>query len=275
VNLVEVRGVEFAYPGVRGAGPLRFRLGALTFDIAAGEILGVVGPNSAGKTTLIRLLSKVVAPLRGEIRLRGQPLAGLSRAEVARDVAVVPQMTPDALPVTVAEAVLLGRYPHGSGRFFESPADRAVSREAMAATGVLDLASVPVARLSGGERQRVVLARALCQEPQLLVLDEPTTHLDFRHQGELVGLVRRLQRRAGLTALIVSHDLNLAAEVADRILLLNDGRIERLGPPDAVLEEATLSRVYGCPVVVDKHPASRRPAIHLVWPEAPDRGSRA
>jgi iron complex transport system ATP-binding protein len=274
VTLVELRGVEYTYPGARREGPSRFRLGALTFDIAAGEILGVVGPNSAGKTTLIRLLSKVVDPVRGEIRLGGRSLAALSHAEAARHVAVVPQAAPDILPLTVGEAVLLGRYPHGTSRFFETAADRAASREAMAAAGVLDLATVPLARLSGGERQRVVLARALCQEPRLLVLDEPTTHLDLRHQGELVGLIRRLQGQSGLTALIVSHDLNLAAEVADRVLLLNDGRNEGLGPPDAVLEEAMLSRVYGCRVVVDKHPVSRRPAIHLVWPEPPEPEGR-
>jgi iron complex transport system ATP-binding protein len=271
VTLVELRGVEFSYPWSRRDGPPRFRLGPLAFDITGGEILGVVGPNSAGKTTLIRLLSKVVAPGRGEIRLAGRSLASLSRAEAARHVAVVPQAAPDVLPLTVAQAVLLGRYPHGTRRFFETSADRVASHAAMAAAGILDLAAVPLARLGGGERQRVALARALCQEPQLLVLDEPTSHLDLRHQGELVGVVRRLQRDAGLTALIVSHDLNLAAEVADRVLLLSDGRIERLGPPEAVLEEATLSRVYGCPVLVDKHPASRRPAIHLLWPEAPHR----
>jgi iron complex transport system ATP-binding protein len=269
VTLVEFRGVEFSYPWSRRDGPPRFRLGPLTLGITGGEILGVVGPNSAGKTTLIRLLSKVLTAERGEIRLAGRSLAALSRPETARHVAVVPQAPPDLLPLTVAEAVLLGRYPHGPRRFFETPADRAACREAMAAVGILDLAAVPLARLSGGERQRVVLARALCQEPQLLVLDEPTSHLDLRHQGHLVGVVRRLQRDAGLTAVIVSHDLNLAAEVADRILLLSDGRMERLGSPEAVLEEATLSRVYGCPVLVDKHPASRRPAIHLLWPEAP------
>jgi iron complex transport system ATP-binding protein len=272
VTLVELHGVEFAYPGRRRGEP-PFRLGELTFGIEAGEILGLVGPNSAGKTTLIRLLTKVVAPARGEIRLGGRSLAALSRAEVARRVAVVPQAAREDLPGTVAEAVLLGRYPHGQGRFFERPVDRAVSRDAMAGTGVLHLAGAPVARLSGGERQRVALARALCQEPELLVLDEPTTHLDLRHQSELVAVVRRLQRRAGLTVLIVSHDLNLAAEVADRVLLLHRGRIARLGPPDAVLEESTLSRVYGCPVVVDKHPASRRPAIHVVWPEPEAAGA--
>src|SRR5207253_1209563 len=146
--------------------------------------------------------------------------------------------------------------------------DLARGREAMAQAGVLDLAALPVATLSGGERQRVALARALCQEPRLLALDEPTAHLDLRYQAETVALLRRLRRAGGLAVLLVSHDLNLAAEAADRVLLLNDGRIERIGPPESVLDEATLARVYGCPVVVDKHPSTRRPTVQIVWPNA-------
>jgi len=263
--IVEFSDVSFAYPEPGRARRRPFRLTALTFGIASGEILGVIGPNSVGKTTVIRLLTRVVTPRSGEIRLEGSPLAALSRADVARRVAVVPQALPAAFPFTVAETVLMGRYPHAPGRFFESEADRARSREAMAQAGVLGLAALPVAELSGGERQRVVLARALCQEPRLLVLDEPTAHLDLRHQAETVALLRRLRRGAGLTVLLVSHDLNLAAEVADRVLLLNDGRIERIGAPESVLDEPTLSRVYGCPVVVDKHPSTRRLTVHIVW----------
>ena len=251
--------VSFAY-AASGQGRNRpFRLAGLTFGIAAGEILAVIGPNSVGKTTVIRLLTGVVTPASGEVRLEGEALSRLSRTEVARRVAVVPQALPAALPFTVAETVLMGRYPHAPGRFFEGEADRARGREAMAQAGVLDLAALPVATLSGGERQRVALARALCQEPRLLALDEPTAHLDLRYQAETVALLRRLRRAGGLAVLLVSHDLNLAAEAADRVLLLNDGRIERIGPPESVLDEATLARVYGCPVVVDKHPSTRRP----------------
>jgi iron complex transport system ATP-binding protein len=258
--------VSFAYAASGHDRHRPFRLADLTFGIAAGEILAVIGPNSVGKTTVIRLLTGVVTPASGEVRLEGEALGLLSRTEVARRVAVVPQALPAALPFTVAETVLMGRYPHAPGRFFETGADRARGREVMAQAGVLDLAALPVATLSGGERQRVALARALCQEPRLLALDEPTAHLDLRYQAETVALLRRLRRTAGLTVLLVSHDLNLAAEVADRVLLLNDGRIERIGPPEAVLDEAVLSRVYGCPVVVDKHPSTRRPTVQIVWP---------
>ena len=258
--------VSFAYAASGHDRHRPFRLTGLTFGIAAGEILAVIGPNSVGKTTVIRLLTGVVTPASGEVRLEGEALSGLSRTEVARRVAVVPQALPAALPFTVAETVLMGRYPHAPERFFEGEADRARGREAMAQAGVLDLAALPVATLSGGERQRVALARALCQEPRLLALDEPTAHLDLRYQAETVALLRRLRRATGLTVLLVSHDLNLAAEVADRVLLLHDGRIERIGPPESVLDEATLSRVYGCPVVVDKHPSTRRLTVQIVWP---------
>src|SRR5262249_32226923 len=176
-----------------------------------GEVVGVMGRNCAGKRTLIRLLTKVLAPLRGEISLDGVSLASLSRWELARHVAVVPQDVPPALPFTVEQLVLLGRYPHGPRRFFETPADRAAARAAMAATGVAALASVGVATLSGGERQRAILARALAQEPRLLVLDEPTAHLDLRYQAECVRLLRRINGERGTTILLVSHDLNLAA----------------------------------------------------------------
>jgi len=262
--LVEVSQVSFAYSKSPRIGS--FRLAGLTFEIIPGEILGVIGPNSSGKTTLIRLLTKVVRPSNGEIRLAGRPISGMTRWDVARQVAVVPQDLPPAFPYTVAEMVLMGRYPHAPARFFEDDTDRARCRAAMAQTGVLDLAGQALGELSGGERQRVVLARALCQEPRLLVLDEPTTHLDLKHQADTVALLRRLRRGSGLTVLFVSHDLNLAAEIADRLLLLHDGRIERIGTPESVLEESTLSRVYGCAVVVDKHPSTRRPTVHVVWP---------
>jgi len=269
---VEFRHVGFAYPATaeRAGGPFAIR--DLSFDVAASEILGVIGPNASGKTTVIRLLSKVLAPRRGEVRLDGEPLSRLSRTAVAARLAVVPQGVPGDFPYTVEQLVLMGRFPHGPRRFFESGEDRRIAREAMAVTGVLDLAGESLPRLSGGERQRVMLARALAQQPRLLVLDEPTAHLDLRYQAECVGLLRRLNRQTDLTVILVSHDLNLAAEVCDRLLLLSAGTVARLGAPQDVLEEATLEAAFGCRVVVDKHPASRRPTVHLVWPDPPGEG---
>jgi len=263
--LVEFSDVSFAYeaPAERRARP--FALHDVSFAIAPGEIIGVIGPNSSGKTTLIRLLTRVHEPASGELRLEGVPIGRMSRTDLARRVAVVPQGMLPQFPFTVGELALMGRYPHDPGRYFESPGDRAIARDAMEATGVHELADSPIEHLSGGERQRAVIARALAQEPQLLVLDEPTAHLDLRYQVEAAALLRRLNRERGMTVLLVSHDLNLAAEVCDRLLLLNGGRPTAIGPPEAVLDEALLASVFGCAVIVDKNEATGRPIVRLTW----------
>jgi iron complex transport system ATP-binding protein len=265
-SLVEFRGVSFTYPqGTAGRPP--FQLRDLSFSLDAGHVLGLIGPNAAGKTTVIRLLSRVLAPSGGAILIGGEPASSLARAAVARQIAVVPQDVPQGFPYSVEQLVLMGRFPHAPGRFFESREDLRIAREAMALTGVEALAAEPLDRLSGGERQRVVLARALAQQPRLLVLDEPTAHLDLRYQAECVALLRRLHRDEGLGILLVSHDLNLAAEVSDRLLLLAGGSAVKIGTPEEVLQEPVLEAVYGCRVVVDKHPATRRPAVSVLWPD--------
>jgi iron complex transport system ATP-binding protein len=268
--LLEARGIEFAYPAPSRRGGRPFRLERLSFEVLPGEILGVIGPNSAGKTTLIRLLTRVVEPLGGEVRLEEVPLARWRRWELARRVAVVAQDPPPAFPYTVEQLVLMGRYPHGPGRFFERPEDLLAARQAMAATGVLELAACPLERLSGGERQRAVLARALAQEPRLLILDEPTAHLDLRYQAEVAGLLVRLRRERDVTILLVSHDLGLAAALADRLLLLHGGRLARAGAPESVLDEALLSEVYGTEVRVEKRATDGRLAVHVTWPDGPE-----
>jgi cobalamin transport system ATP-binding protein len=265
--LVELRQVEFAYPATGGPVPRRpFAIRDLSVTVEGGEIFGVIGPNASGKTTLIRLLSRVLVPAQGEILIAGRPLGALARAEVARDVAVVPQDVPQGFPFTVEELVLMGRYPHSPRRLFESDEDREHAREALAATGVLDLRGERLDRLSGGERQRVMLARALAQRPRLLVLDEPTAHLDLRHQVECVGLLRRLNRESGLGIVLVSHDLNMAAEICDRLLLLDGGAAVGVGTPKVVLTEATLEAVYGCRIAVDTQSGTGRPTVQLIWP---------
>jgi iron complex transport system ATP-binding protein len=265
--LVELRDVEFTYPAAGGAAPRRpFAIRDLSVTVADGEIFGVIGPNASGKTTLIRLLSRVLVPVRGEILIAGRPLSALARADVARDIAVVPQDVPQGFPYTVQELVLMGRYPHAPRRLFESAADREHAQQALTATGVLDLRAERLDRLSGGERQRVMLARALAQRPRLLVLDEPTAHLDLRHQVECVGLLRRLNRDAGLGVVLVSHDLNMAAEICDRVLLLDQGAAVRVGTPKTVMTAVTLEAVYGCRMAVDTHAATGRPTVQLIWP---------
>ena len=258
-------GVDFSYPLAEPRRGHPFALRSVSFDLAEGEVFGVLGPNSAGKTTLIRLLSRIVSPTRGTIEVEGVALAAMTRAELARRIAVVPQDMPQGLPFTVQELVLMGRYPHAPRRFFETPDDLAVAREAMAATGVLDLADARVGVLSGGERQRVALARALAQEPRLLVLDEPTAHLDLRYQVECVALLRRVNRERGTTIVLVSHDLNLAGALCDRLLLLADGRMARLGTPEDVLDETLLTTIYGCSVSVERNALTGRPVVQVAW----------
>ncbi|HEU5319461.1 MAG TPA: ABC transporter ATP-binding protein [Methylomirabilota bacterium] len=270
MTLVEFRDVAFAYPRAASRRGGAFGLAGVSFTVERGEVFGVIGPNSAGKTTLLRLLTRVLAPARGEVRLDGRPVSVLGPADLALQVAVVPQEMPRPFPFSVEQLVLMGRYPHGPGRFFESAGDRAAAREAMAATGVLELAALPLNELSGGERQRAMLARALAQQPALLALDEPTAHLDLRHQAEAAALLRRLNRARGVTVLLVSHDLGLAAELCDRLLLLAGGQVVRLGTPAEVLQPAALEAAFGCAVVVDKSP-SGRPTVQVAWPDAEGR----
>jgi len=264
--LVEFRDVAYAYPAAVRPREGGFSLAGVSFAIEAGEVFGVIGPNSAGKTTLLRLLTRVLSPGRGEVRLDGRPVHELAHAELARRVAVVPQDAPRPFPFSVEQLVLMGRYPHGPERFFESAQDRAFALSAMRATGVEHLAALPLEQLSGGERQRAMLARALAQQPRLLVLDEPTSHLDLKYQAETAALLRRVNAEQAMTVLLVSHDLNLAAEVCDRLLVLDGGRVARVGAPADVLRRETLEAVFGCAVVVSASPASGRPVVQVAWP---------
>jgi iron complex transport system ATP-binding protein len=265
-SLVEFRDVAYAYPAAVRPREGSFSLAGVSFAIEAGEVFGVIGPNSAGKTTLLRLLTRVLSPDRGEVRLEGRPVQALPHAELARRVAVVPQDAPRPFPFSVEQLVLMGRYPHGPERFFESAQDRAFALAAMRATGVQHLAALPLEQLSGGERLRAMLARALAQQPRLLVLDEPTSHLDLKYQAETAALLRRVNGQQGMTVLLVSHDLNLAAEVCDRLLLLDGGRVARVGVPADVLRRETLEAVFGCAVVVSPSPANGRPVVQVAWP---------
>ena len=267
--VAEFRGVHFAYPAPDSPRREAFVLEGISFGVGAGEILGLIGPNSAGKTTIVRLLTKILEPTAGEIVLAGAPLRQLAARAVAREVAVVPQELPQAFPFTVEQLVLMGRYPHGPGRFFETAEDLVIAREAMATTGVLELASASLESLSGGERQRSVIARALAQRPRLLILDEPTAHLDLRHQAACAELLHGLSRESGVTIVLVSHDLNLAADLCDRLLLLARGRVVRIGTPDAVLDETALASAFGCPVTVER--GGSGPRVQVAWSKATSR----
>lgn len=244
-------------------------LDGLTFDVDAGEILGIVGPNGSGKTSLLKVLAKVLRPYSGDMTLFGRELGPMPQIEVARTVAFVPQESPQAFSFTVMETVLMGRYPHhqggkwSAGFGWESAEDVLIAEEAMRSTDLTHLAARSVMDLSGGERQRCMIARALAQAPRVLLLDEPTAFLDIQHQIEICAIVRRLNEERGLTVVLVSHDLNLASQYCDRILMLKAGRLFRLGPPHDVIDVDALRAVYGCEVLIDRHPESGAPRVTM------------
>jgi iron complex transport system ATP-binding protein len=237
--------------------------------VQEGEVLGVVGPNGSGKTSLLKVLARLMTPQQGHISLFGEDLSAKAQREVACLVGVVPQDTQMLFPFTVAESVLMGRFPHRArdrwigGFGWESREDLAIAEQAMMTMDIVHLAHRSVTDLSGGERQRTVIARALAQTPKVLLLDEPTAFLDLQHQFEICSVLRRLRDEGGLTVVLVSHDLNLVSQYCDRILLLDHGKIVRLGGPGEVIEPEVLESVYRCRVLVDRHPSSGLPRITL------------
>ena len=230
-------------------GDSRLVLDGVSCSVSGGRFLAVVGPNGSGKTTLVRALSGLVRLERGEVRVEGKPLAQWTRPALARVLAVVPQGEEVAFPLRVEETVMLGRYARLGPFAAPGAADRAAVADALARCDVAALADRTIDSLSGGEWQRVRLARALAQEPRALVLDEPTTSLDVRHEMELFELVRRLVD-GGLAGLVITHHINLAARFADRMILLSAGRVAAEGPPAEVLRRETLREVFGWPVAV-------------------------
>jgi len=241
---VQTDGLCFAYDGRRV-------LDRVDLCCEPGEVVGLVGPNGSGKSTLIRVLSGVLGGYSGSARIGNEEVRQLSPVELARQLAVVPQEPTFSSPFTALQIVLMGRHPHLAGIAFESPRDVQLARDALARCGATHLASRTIQELSSGERQRVVFAKALAQQPRALLLDEPASFLDIRHQVELYDLVRERAHETHGTVLTVLHDLNLAAEYCDRIYLLRAGRIEASGPTAEVLTYANLTRVFETEVYVD------------------------
>ncbi|MBI2886325.1 MAG: ABC transporter ATP-binding protein [Chloroflexi bacterium] len=252
--MVEVWDLWVAY-GHRPA------LAGVSLALEPGELLGVIGPNGSGKTTLVRAISGLVRPRQGSVRFRGREVMATPPGELARRVAVVPQMPvlPEGVPAY--QVVLLGRNPHLGFLGREGPRDFRLVRRAMEATGVWELAMRPMADLSGGERQRVVVARALAQEPELLLLDEPTAHLDIGHQASVLEAVLALRESTGLTVLAVFHDLNLAAQYCPRLALLAAGRLVADGTPEEVLTGQRVAQVYGVEAALATHPRNGAPVV--------------
>jgi iron complex transport system ATP-binding protein len=259
-----VRDLVAAYN--RG-GKVRTALRGVSLTVMPGEVLGLVGPNGSGKTTLIRVVTGAVTPVSGDVCLGGDDVSRLSQRERALRAAVVPQEPSLPGAFSALEIVLMGRTPHLRLLQNEGASDVAAVERAMRATQTWEFADRPAGELSGGERQRVVVARALAQEAPLLLLDEPTAHLDLGHQAGVLEMVRRTCREDGRGVLAVVHDLTLAARYCDRLVLLAAGEVAAEGRAEDVLRADLLSRVYGAPVDVFPHP---RTGLPVVAPSATD-----
>lgn len=244
-------------------------LDGLECTVREGDFLVIIGPNGAGKTTLLKALCGLIPVSSGEIRVMGRPLHDYPRRQLAATLALVPQNLNLEFAFTVEETVLMGRAPHLGLLERERQADHAIARQAMAFTDVAHLAGQPLDQLSGGERQRTMIARAICQQPRIMLLDEPTAALDPAHQLRIMELMQRLRHAENMTVVMVSHDLNLASMFASRILLVKDGAVLCGGSPAEILTPFNLRRAYGCAMHVDAHPLTGTPRVSLVPGEAP------
>lgn len=239
----------------------------ISFEIKGGDFLGIIGPNGSGKSTLLRLMSRVLPPRKGKIFLEEKDIAKMNLKEFCRKVAFVPQDTLITFSFSVWEIVLMGRIPHLKRLQLENKRDFSIAENALFLTDTLYIKEKEIENLSAGERQRVIIAKALAQEPILLFLDEPTSHLDIGHQIQILDLLKKLNHDKNLTIVMVIHDLNLASEYCNRIILLNEGRIFKEGGPAEVLTYQNIETVYKTIVVVNKNPISSKPYVILVSKE--------
>lgn len=247
-------------------------LHGVDLSLRPGEILGVIGPNGAGKTTLLRAMAGLLAPSGGAVLVEGRQISALDDRTRARALGLVPQLETQAWPVSVEYLVSLGRAAHRGWFLPLSMADKQIVNDVLARTGLTKFRTRPVTTLSGGERQRALIARALAQQPRVLLLDEPTAHLDLRYQAAILNVVRDLLHAQPELAVVLSlHDLNLAAIFADRLALLAEGQLVKSGSPSEVLDAALLSEVYGLDIIVDVHPMHGTPFVApaLVSKETP------
>ncbi len=247
---LNVTGVCFRYDSVQA-------LDGISFSVRSHDFVGIIGPNGSGKTTLLRTISRVLHPSVGTISIDERDVYSMAPAEVAQKIAVVPQDGYVNFNFTALEIVMMGRNPHLSTFQFESHKDLRVAKRAMVLARCLHLASRRINELSGGERRRVLIARALAQEPSVLLLDEPTLNLDINNQIELMKTISKLRRERGIAVLSVFHDFNLAARYSDYIILLNRGRIFSVGTPEQVLTHENIREVFGVNVEISKHSVTR------------------
>lgn len=255
--MIDLRSVSFRYRQ-------DWVLQDVSLKIERGEFIGVIGPNGSGKSTLLKTLCRLLSPQKGEVLLDLVPLKEMNQGEIARKIAVVPQEAYSLFPFRVIEMVLMGRSPYLGHLMFEGAKDLEIAKKAMDWTEILPIGERFIDELSGGERKRVFIARALAQEPEVILLDEPTANLDIHHQVDFLNLILNLNREKGLTIVMASHDLNIASEYCDRLILLRGGRIYTMGPPREVITRENIEKVYGCKVWVDDNPISGMPRITLL-----------
>ena len=252
---IQTNNLTFAYKD-------RPVLDGVSLSVERGEMVGILGPNGSGKTTLLKIFSAVLRG-RGDVKVNGRSIETYGKRELSRLFAMVPQESQILFPYTVAEIVLMGRSSYHSPLALEGKKDLEVARASMELTDSQPFSDRYLHELSGGEKQRVIIARALAQEPQILLLDEPSAFLDLKHQVQVFELMRRLNREHTLTIVAALHDLNLAALFFRRLVMLRDGRVYRDGSPKEVLTEKTIEEVYGIRVRVEPDPSGEKPQLFI------------
>jgi len=242
-----------------------FRLEGISFEAKQKEIIGIIGPNGSGKTTLLRAITKILPLASGRIIFGGEDLADMSYKHIAQNIALASSDMETGFDISAEEFVALGRIPHQNAlQLVENKKDAQVIEQAMAMTGIENLRKRPLRYLSAGERQMAVIAKALAQEPKLLLLDEPVVHLDISHQAYILNLIKRLHKTSGLTVIIVLHELNLASEYCDKLVLLNAGRMYKRGAPAEVFQQRIINDLYKTKVQIAENPLSGKPYVFIV-----------
>ncbi len=257
MSLIRARNINFSYVETQV-------MGDVSFSVEEGQIAAIIGPNGSGKTTLLKIINGMLFPDAGEMLIEGKDTKEWLRKEIAKKVAIVPQETSIIFPFYAEEMVLMGRFPHLSNYRFENKNDYKIVHEAMEKTDTLAFARRRFNELSAGERQRVLIARALAQEPKVLLLDESTVFLDLKHQVQFLTLLKQLNSSDQLTVIFVTHDINLAAQNAHRIILLYCGKIYAIGNPAEVITAAHIKEVYDVDSLIDRNPQSGLPRMTLL-----------
>jgi len=261
-KILSVKNLSFSYNS-------KYILDNISFNIRKGSFVSILGPNGAGKSTLINIISKVLKDFKGSVSIEGKDLKLMTSREVAQNMAVVPQYTNPSFGFTVEEMVMMGRHPYISRFGGEGPEDYRVVREVMKKTSITQFANRRFTQLSGGEKQRVVIAQALAQESPILLLDEPTSHLDINFQIELMNLFSRLNREEGKTIVGVSHDINLAIQNSSQIMLLKDGSIFGFDEPEKIINRQNLKSVFHSDIFVGKNPVTQKIYVSPVFDPGP------